>query len=149
MEPLWISLLAAVISAFVASLIGALAARVRFSAQRGLRWALDILFLLPLAIPGIVPVLVWDIIWHPSTPAMITAGEALSALPVFYLCAIMGFRKVARETIDAAQLQGLGRCGIFWRVFLPVAWKWLLGGFAIGLWRGVCLALLGQACPQV
>jgi len=149
MEPLWNLLLVALISAIVASMISALAARVRFSASRSLALALDIFFLLPLAIPGIMafypPILVCYIFAHPiepyASPEAMVATEMLWALPVFYLSAIMAFRKIPRETIDAARVQGLGACGIFCRVFLPPAWPWLLGGFLVGLSRGLLLAL--------
>jgi len=153
MEPLWISLLVALIAALIASLISTLAARVRFSAKPGLRWALDILFLLPLAVPGIVTwcltILVYGIFWHTpkphATPAMMIPAEVLWALPVFYLCAIMGFRKVSPESVDAARLQGMGRCGIFWRIWFPPALPWIATGLAAGLLRCTILLALAYA----
>ena len=149
MEPLWKFLVVAVLSAIYASIISALAARVRFSAPRGLALALDIVCLLPLAVPGIVAFCLPSLVGHlfgrslelAASPERMVASEVMLALPVFYFSAIMGFRKVARETIDAARLQGLGPCGIFCRVFFPPAWPWLLGGFLVGLSRGVFLAL--------
>jgi len=151
MKPIWISLLVVIISALIASVIGTLAARVRYSAQRGLGLALDILFLLPLAIPAVVayltPIFIYSIIGltPEAVPSMIVGMDMMWALPAFYLCAIWGFRKVAPGTIDAARIQGLGGCGIFWRVFFPPAWPWLLGGLMIGLSRGVFLALFTKA----
>ena len=155
MEPLWISLLAALVSAFVAFLISTLAVRVRFAGPRGLRTTLDLLFLMPLAVPAVVtfrvPLFVYGIIGlaPEAAPSGIVAMDLMWALPAFYLCAIMGFRKVSRETIDAARLQGLSRWGIFLRVFLLPAWPWLLGGFVIGLSRGVFLALLAKATAHI
>ncbi|MCX6966759.1 MAG: ABC transporter permease subunit [Verrucomicrobia bacterium] len=139
MEPLGISLLAAPFWAFVFLLISAMAARLRFSASRGLRTRLDILFLLPLAIPEFAVLCAPFLDLGPG-PSAILALDLIWAVPVFYLCAIMGFRKVSQETVDAARLQGLGQCGIFWRVFFPVAWPWLLASIGVVFIRG---ALLG------
>ena len=54
----------------------------------------------------------------------------------------MGFRRVDRETIEAARLQGLGHCGIFWRVWFPVAWKWLTAGMLLGLIRSALFGVM-------
>jgi len=139
MEPIWISLLAALISALIASLISAVAALVRFSAKPRLRWTLDILFLLPLAIPALLANVLCLVGYKNST---LFWTDVIFALPLFYLCAIMGIRRVNREVIDAARLQGCGGLGIFRHVFLPVAWPWLAAGLALGLVRaGILLAL--------
>jgi len=147
MEPLWISLLAAVISAFVASLIGALAARVRFSASSGLRWVLDILFLLPLVMPAAIAYFFAydfrvDMEGAFPTIPLVVFDNSIGALPIFYLSAIMGFRQVQQEWIDAARLQGYGLLGVFWRVFLPTARPWLAVGLALGFLRGAIFSLL-------
>ena len=128
MEPLklWLPF---VLSLIFTSLIGVIAARIRFSASRQLRLTLDILFLLPLAIPDIV---IW---FYQIQGVTIMPTEVLWTLPVFYFLSVMKFRKIAPEMLDAVQLQGLGQCGIFWRVFFPLARLWILGGFAIGILR--------------
>ena len=142
MEPIWISLLAALISALIASLISAVAARVRFSAKPGLRWALDILFFLPLAIPALLANVLSLAGYSDST---LFWADAAFALPLFYLCAIMGIRRVDREAIDAARLQGCGWLGIFCRVFLPVAWPWLATGLMLGFVSSAVLHALAYA----
>ena len=142
MEPLWISLFAALISVLLSSLISALAARVRFSAKPGLRWALDILFLLPLVVPCVAVAIRLGNLFDPLA---IMVAESLPALPLFYFCALMGFRKVSHETVDAARLQGLGRCGIFWRVWFPPAWPWIGTGLALGLLRSATALALAYA----
>lgn len=156
MEPLWISLLTVLIAAGVASLLSAIAARIRFSTSRGLGSVLDLIFLLPLAIPEImaffVPHFICDMLGtmprnSAPTPVIIIT-ELFWTLPVFYLCAIMGFRKVSQELIDAARLQGLRSCGIFFRVFFPQGYPWLLGGFIIGLSRGIFVTLMKYAMAQ-
>lgn len=126
-------LLSAAVITITATLIAAFAARVRFSASRGLRWALDILFLLPLALPSQFPI---------PIDQNIFLFEAFVTLPLLYLCAIMGFRNVRRETLDAARLQGMGPCGTFWRFFVPPARGWLLGGAALLLARMVVEAIV-------
>lgn len=122
MTPLWNSLQTASITVALAFLLATGAARVRFSASRGLRTTLDVLFLLMLVLPS------WLIsFFHFGNIPTLMAAEML---PFFYFCAAMGFRHVNREAMDAARLQGLGQCGIFWRLFFPAAWPWLLGGLA-------------------
>jgi ABC-type Fe3+ transport system permease subunit len=115
-------LLSSLIATALLSLIAAAAARLRYSASKGLRIALDILFFLPLLVP---------IEWISGTCRNIVLEEGGALLPFLYLCGILGFRSVERETIEAARLQGSGPCGIFWRVFWPGAWPWLLGGAAV------------------
>lgn len=144
MEPLWISLLAAVASVLIALTISALAAWVRFSAKPSLRWALDILFLLQLAFSPFTLVYI-ACRWFAHSENIAFVMESIAALPLFYFCAILGFRKVAPETMDAARLQGLGRCGIFWRVFFPPAWPWLAAGLGLGLVRSLILLALLHA----
>lgn len=119
---LWLNLIiSAVVSTAVVLLIATVAARVRFSASRGLRTILDVLFFLPLLCP---------LEFLGGTCRNILLIEAGAMLPILYLCGILGFRKVDHETLDAARLQGLGTCGTFWRFFVPAAWQWLLGGAA-------------------
>jgi len=127
MTELWLNLIiSAVVSTAFLLLIATIAARVRFSASRGLRTILDVLFFLPLLCP---------LEFLGGTCRNILVSEAGAMLPILYLCGILGFRKVERETLDAARLQGLGACGTFWRFFVPAAWKWLLGGAAVLLFR--------------
>ena len=118
-------------------LIASAAARLRFSAPHRLRLAVDILFLLSLALPA--PLVVSTAIHCPD----VSVEDLFAAIPLFYLCALMGFRRVEAETVEAARLQGLGRCGIFWRVYFPAAWPWLTVGLALGCFRsGILLALI-------
>ncbi|MEI8233619.1 MAG: ABC transporter permease subunit [Verrucomicrobiota bacterium] len=140
MNLLWPSILLYLAAMLAAWALATLAARIRFSARRGLRVALDVLFLLPLAFPSATPgyAIIIPFLFKPVSQSMLsvaTGVECLFLLPIFYLCAVMGFRRVDRETIEAARLQGVGRCGIFWRVFGPVAWPWLVAGFALGWFR--------------
>ena len=143
MDPLRI-FLQITIATGLAALVAFSAARLRFSLARIPRTALDILFLLPLALsPSLAIYITCSFLAQAEHIAI--GADSITAIPLFYLCAWMGFRRVDRETIDAARLQGLGRCGIFWRVWFPAAWPWLLGGFVIGLSRGIFLLLLAHA----
>ncbi|MDD5349215.1 MAG: hypothetical protein PHQ12_03290 [Chthoniobacteraceae bacterium] len=119
MNPTWDILLINLAATVVLWAVATVAARIRFSASRGVRIALDVLFLLPLLYPSRVVLLL-----------------------IFYFCAILGFQRVDRETIDAARLQGLRSCGIFWRVFFPVAWPWLIGGLVLGCARSAILLVI-------
>lgn len=117
-------------------LIATAAARLRFSSPRGLRAVVDVLFLLPLALPS--PFLVaWTL-----GCSDFSLEDLFAAIPLFYLCALMGFRRVEAETREAARLQGLGPCGRFWRVDFPVAWRWLAAGLALGCFRSSLLLML-------
>ena len=93
------------------------AARARFSSPRWLQWVLDVLFLLPMAVPLVGYV-----------------GHNLTLLPLFYFAAAYGFSKVDRTVLDAARMQGMGRCGTFWRVFFPAA----RGVLGVALLVGIC-----------
>ncbi len=117
---LWLHfLIQVIIVAAVLFFIATAAARMRFSAPRGVRWGLDIVFLLPLALP--LNLLALSSFVY----------EGIAVLPILYVCGIAGFRNVNRETLEAARLQGMGNCGAFWRLFVPAARFWLLGGMAI------------------
>ena len=141
MEPLWISLQNASLATTLAALAAFLAARIRFSLSRASRTVLDILFLLPLALSPYTLVNAACRFWSHS-PSIVFVIDNIAALPIFYLCAWMGFRNVDPETMDAARIQGLGHCGIFWRVWFPAAWPWLVSGFALGLLRyAIALAI--------
>jgi len=146
MNPLWIFWNALLITCAIIALSFLLAtgaALFRFSASKKRRAALDLLFLIPLALPpelacsyakyGLMlgfPSWLASSCFHPSL-----ALESIALLPILYFCAYMGFRRVSLESIDAARLQGLRCCGIFWRSFFPAAWPWLLAGLALSFFR--------------
>lgn len=132
-------LITAVIDTVIALLIAAAAARARFSATGVVRWVLDIIFLFPLLLP---------LRLFQTGSCVFSDLDALATLPILYLCAVAGFRNVNRETLEAAKLQGMGRCGTFWRFFVPTGWKWLLGGAALLFIRLVVAAMLfPRHCP--
>jgi len=133
MITLWNDILAGTVATTMAILLAYGAARMRFSVPRGVRITMDALFLLPLALPS--PLVIKFAIRCPD----FTVEDIISALPVFYLCGLMGFRRVHYECIDAARLQGLGSCGIFWRIWFPAAWPWLAAGLILGWFRNALL----------
>ncbi|GEM_PF-5831840 len=113
--------------AAVTFLIATACARARFSAPRNLKLALDALVLLLLALPNVLA----------SAPnlAYLAIFEQVAIFPIFYVCAVIGFSKVDRETLDAVRLQGLGLCGSFWRIFFPAARGWILCGLGVAFLR--------------
>ncbi|XHR29269.1 MAG: hypothetical protein ACFUZC_01640 [Chthoniobacteraceae bacterium] len=128
MTSFWLNTaLTIVVSTLVLVAIAAAAARIRFSASCGVRWVLDVIFLLPLILPlQAIPV--------NSTSDMfrnLMLIEAGNMLPILYLAAIAGFRNVSREVLESARLQGMGSCGTFWHFFVPAGREWLLGGAAL------------------
>lgn len=127
MPPTWLQLAPTIaIHTLVILAIATAAARIRFSASKTLRRVLDVLFLLPLALP---------MEFVGGIYQNITLIEAGAMLPILYLGAIVGFRSVKPEVLDAARLQGMGLCGTFWRFFIPSAKYWLLGGAALVVFR--------------
>lgn len=140
MDPLWI-LLQTTIATLLVALISFSAARIRFSLPRTSRTALDILFLAPLALSPAALVYV-AVCFLGQSERIVIAEDAITAIPIFYLCAWMGFRRVQSLWIDAARLQGLGRCGIFWRVWFPPALPWLAAGLILGLLRAWILPVI-------
>jgi len=135
MDPLWISL-QTTIAALLVALISFSAARIRFSLSRTPRTILDLLFLSPLLLSPVILVYVAiHFLGQSQSERVVIAEDAITAIPIFYLCAAMGFRRVQSLWIDAARLQGLGRCGIFWRVWFPPARSWLAAGLVLGLLR--------------
>ena len=135
MDPLSISLQTTIATLLVA-LISFSAARIRFSLSRTPRTVLDILFLAPLVLPPVLLIYsALHFLGQSQSERGVIAEDALTAIPIFYLCAWMGFRRVQSLWVDAARLQGLGSCGIFWRVWFPPARSWLAAGLVLGLLR--------------
>lgn len=139
MSPFWHALLFGAIVTTLAALLAFAAARLRFSVPRGIRTVLDFLFLLPLALPSPL------VINFGMQYTDLSIGDIVFAVPVFYLCAVMGFRRVQPECVDAARLQGLGPCGIFWRVWFPAAWPWLAAALALGWFRNAIMWVIAYS----
>lgn len=140
MDPLW-NFFFATIATLVAALISFAAARLRFSLSPMARTLLDVLFLAPLVTPP--SLLAWLLFAvNIKNEIVLLAGDTLTAVPILYLCAWIGFRRVRQEWIDAARIQGDGPCGLFWHVWFPTARLWLLAGFVLALLRAWVLPVL-------
>lgn len=121
----------------------------RFPAQKFFAWAL----MLPLAIPAYVLAFVTIGIIDFSGPlqtamrdmGMMTpipslrnvwgAGLVLSFAfyPYVYLLARQAFLSQGRTAIEAGQMLGLGRRQVFFRLALPQAMPWIIGGLLLAL----------------
>ena len=119
----------------------------RFPGQRFFAWAL----MLPLAIPAYVLAFVTVGIVDfsgplqtglrelginaaiPSVRNVWGAGLILSFAfyPYVYLLARQAFLSQGRRTIEAGQMLGLGRGKVFFRLALPQALPWILGGLLL------------------
>lgn len=121
----------------------------RFPAQRFFAWAL----MLPLAIPAYVLAFVSVGIIDFSGPLQTAmrdfgimtpipsirnvwgAGLVLSFAfyPYVYLLARQAFLSQGRTAIEAGQMLGLGRRQVFFRLALPQAMPWIIGGLLLAL----------------
>lgn len=121
-----------------------------YPGRRFFNWAL----MLPLAMPAYVmafaqlglfdytgPVQSWlrattgDSSWFPSlrsTPGVV-AVLALSFYPYVYLLARNAFATMGRRALEVGQSLGLSRAQGFWRVALPMARPWIMGGLMLAL----------------
>jgi ABC-type Fe3+ transport system permease subunit len=167
MEPRVILLLA--LYFIVPFLLPALLACLRCTAPRWLRWGLDGLFVLPLVVPYTLLSGFFFSSWrdrlseisentewvgsrHLMEVAAVYLRTATHTLLIeffltcclVYFCAWMGFRKVQPEWIEAAQMQGMGPCGRFWRIWVPTAKGWLFVAALLALWHLVS-AIVGMS----
>ncbi len=119
----------------------------RFPGQRFFSWAL----MLPLAMPAYVLAFVtagivdfsgplqtalrefWVTSAIPSVRNVWGAGLILSLAfyPYVYLLARQAFLSQGRRVVEAGQMLGLGRSRIFFRLALPQALPWIIGGLLL------------------
>lgn len=138
----------ALIGGTLGTLLAWLTAMCEFPGRRFFDWAL----LLPLAIPAYVlafvavgfldyagPLQSWvralfgSSAWFPRIRS--TAGTilvlSLALYPYVYLLARSAFLTQGRRALEAAQTLGYGRHAAAWRVAIPMARPWIVGGIAL------------------
>jgi molybdate transport system permease protein len=150
---IWISLKTASTATVVTFIGGVLAARWRVSRRGGWGGLLDVVLLLPLALPPTVVGLVLLTIFGRSSPVGRMLAElgltlvftwpaaalaaAVVAFPIMYLTTRAGFQQINQDLLDMARLDGLSEWRILWQVMLPLAWPALAAGVALSFVRAL------------
>ncbi|MFN6953565.1 MAG: ABC transporter permease [Acetobacteraceae bacterium] len=122
------SLTLAVGAALLTGLIGAFVAYVLNRTELPGRRVLDVLSLLPNAIPGIVVavglILAWNQAFWPvavyNTPWMLLIAYCALLLPYPIRYAAAAFQQIGRSLDDAARVSGAGVLSLLWRILLPL-----------------------------
>lgn len=119
---LYIAVLVTVGTLFVSSLAGYAFARIRFPARN----ALFLLLLSALMMPSEVTII--PNFFFMTNLGWVGTHVPLIILPIFGANGVVGtflmrqfFLSIPGEIEDAAQIDGLGRFGIYWRIALPMA----------------------------
>ncbi|MFQ5597923.1 MAG: ABC transporter permease [Nitrospiria bacterium] len=147
---LWLIVGVAVGTGFVGVSLAWLTAATEFPGRKFFEWAL----MLPMAIPGYVTAFVaiglLDFSGPVQTGLRAYFGEAvrlpeirsragviwvmtLTLYPYVYLLARNAFLTQGRRALEAAQSLGMGRFAGFFRVALPMARPWIVGGMMLAL----------------
>ncbi|MCR5488323.1 MAG: molybdate ABC transporter permease subunit [Lachnospiraceae bacterium] len=151
-SPLWISIKVAFTATMFTFFFGIIAAKLVAGMKRG-KFLADALFSLPLVLPptvigffllilfgknsalglflerlGISVIFTWQ--------GAVIAAAAVS-FPVMYRTARGAFEQVDPELIDAAKTMGFGRAGIFFEVWLPLAWPGIAAGTVLAFARAL------------
>ncbi|HCR36545.1 MAG TPA: molybdate ABC transporter permease subunit [Opitutae bacterium] len=142
--PLWISLKTAIAATVIAFVLGICAARWRWSRNHHVFDLLDMLILLPAALPSTVLGLLLLSVLGRHTPIGALLAEAdlsivftwagnvvvatVVAFPLMYQVTRAAFQQVDSELIDVARIFGLSEWHILCKVLIPLAWP----GIAIG-----------------
>lgn len=151
-SPLWISIKVAFTATMFTFFFGIIAAKLVAGMKRG-KFLADALFSLPLVLPptvigffllilfgknsalglflerfGISVIFTWQ--------GAVIAAAAVS-FPVMYRTARGAFEQVDPELIDAAKTLGFGRAGIFFEVWLPLAWPGIAAGTVLAFARAL------------
>ena len=137
-----------------AAACGALAVSIPLGllARRGRGWGAPALLIAVAAIatPGpLISLTLIALFNHPSLPALnalydrsiavVSAAQAVRALPVTMLIVWHSLRSIPQELLDAASIDGAGRWTRFWRVILPLRWP------AFGLaWLAAFIVAIGD-----
>jgi putative spermidine/putrescine transport system permease protein len=130
--PLWLSLKVALIATLLALIMGTLAAAALSRAKFFGRDQLSLLFILPIALPGIITGIslrsAFDIMGIPFSTWTIVLGHATFCMVVVYNNALARFRRVSGSMIEASMDLGADGFRTFRHVILPQIATALLAG---------------------
>jgi len=131
--PLWLSLKVAVIATFLALIFGTLAAAALSRARFFGKDSISLLFILPIALPGIITGIslrsAFDIMNIPFSTWTIVLGHATFCIVVVYNNVLARFRRTSKSMVEASMDLGADGFQTFRHVVLPqIATALLAGG---------------------
>ena len=130
--PLWLSLKVASIATALALIFGTLAAAALSRAQFFAKDQLSLLFILPIALPGIITGIAlrsaFDIMGLPFSTLTIVLGHATFCIVVVYNNALARFRRLSSNMVEASDDLGANSFQTFRYIVLPQIASALLAG---------------------
>lgn len=130
--PLWLSLKVASIATTLALIFGTLAAAALARAQFFGKDQLSLLFILPIALPGIITGIAlrsaFDIMGLPFSTLTIVLGHATFCIVVVYNNALARFRRLSSNIVEASDDLGANSFQTFRYIVLPQIASALLAG---------------------
>ena len=130
--PLWLSLKVASVATSLALLFGTLAAAALSRAQFFGKDQLSLLFILPIALPGIITGIAlrsaFDIMGLPFSTLTIVLGHATFCIVVVYNNALARFRRLSSNMVEASDDLGANSFQTFRYIVLPQIASALLAG---------------------
>jgi len=130
--PLWLSVRVAVLATLIALVLGTLAAAALWRARFFGKDSLSLLFILPIALPGIITGIslrsAFDIMSIPFSTWTIVLGHATFCIVVVYNNALARFRRLSGSMIEASMDLGANGPQTFRHVILPQIGSALLAG---------------------
>lgn len=130
--PLWLSLKVAALATALALVLGTLAAAALWRARFFGKDSLSLLFILPIALPGIITGIAlrsaFDIMSIPFSTWTIVLGHATFCIVVVYNNALARFRRLSPSMIEASMDLGANGIQTFRHVVLPQIGSALLAG---------------------
>ncbi len=150
-SPVWISLKVTLAATVCTFFLGILAARWRMGYHGPLRWRVDGIIVLPLALPPTVVGLILLLIFGKTSPVGMffssfsllftwraaTLASFVVSFPLMYLTTRAAFQQIDPILIDTARLEGLSEWNILWRAFVPLAWNGIAAGTTLAFVRGL------------
>lgn len=130
--PLWLSLKVALLATLIALVLGTLAATALWRARFFGKDSISLLFILPIALPGIITGIAlrsaFDIMNVPFSTWTIVLGHATFCIVVVYNNALARFRRLSGNMIEASMDLGADGFQTFRHVVLPQIGSALLAG---------------------
>jgi putative spermidine/putrescine transport system permease protein len=130
--PLWLSLKVALLATLIALVLGTLAAAALWRARFFGKDSISLLFILPIALPGIITGIAlrsaFDIMNVPFSTWTIVLGHATFCIVVVYNNALARFRRLSGNMIEASMDLGADGFQTFRHVVLPQIRSALLAG---------------------
>ena len=130
--PLWLSVKVATLATLIALVLGTLAAAAHSRAKFFGKDSISLLFILPIALPGIITGIslrsAFDIMSVPFSTWTIVLGHATFCIVVVYNNALARFRRLSGSMIEASMDLGANGPQTFRHVILPQIGSALLAG---------------------